>query len=44
MSEKSDFSGAVKGIQGGEVKGDAIVFYTQGLNTTGSREQPHKER
>jgi len=43
VSEKGDFGASVKGIQGGEVKGDAIVFYTKGVSTTGSAEQPYKE-
>ncbi|HKO08813.1 MAG TPA: toll/interleukin-1 receptor domain-containing protein [Alphaproteobacteria bacterium] len=43
VSEKSDLGGAMKGIQGGEVKGDDIVFYTQGVSATGSAEQPYKE-
>jgi len=43
VSEKSEFGGAIKGIQGGQVKGDAVGFYTQGMTTTGSGEQPYKE-
>lgn len=35
--------GAVRGIQDGQVKGDAVVFYTQGVTTTGNGEQPYKE-
>lgn len=43
VSEKSAVGGAQKGIKGGQVRGDAIVFYTEGLTTTGSGEQPYKE-
>lgn len=43
VSEKSEFGGAIKGIQGGQVKGDAVGFYTQGMTTSGSGEQPYKE-
>ncbi len=43
VSEKSGFGGAQKGIKGGQVRGAAIVFYTEGLTTSGSGEQPYKE-
>ena len=44
VNERAEFGGAAKGIQDGAVKDGAIVFYTQGLTTTGSGEQPYKER
>jgi len=43
VREKGDFGASVKGIQGGQVKGDDIGFYTQGVITTGSAEQTYKE-
>lgn len=43
VSEKSAFGGAEKGIKGGQVRGHAIDFYTEGLTTTGSGEQRYKE-
>ncbi len=43
VREKSNFGDASKGIQDGRVKGDVVVFYTQGMVTTGSSEQPYKE-
>jgi hypothetical protein len=43
VTEKSDFGAAPKGIQGGRVKGRAIVFFTRGRTTTGNGEQPYKE-
>ena len=33
----------MRGIEGGQVKGDVVVFYTQGVITIGSGEQPYKE-
>ena len=42
-AEKSAMGGADKGIKGGEVHGAAIVFYTEGLTTTGSGVRPYKE-
>ena len=41
--EKSNFGGVARGIQGGQIKGDGVVFYTQGLTTGGSGEQPYKD-
>jgi len=44
VREKSDFGGVARGIQGGQIKGDGVVFYTQGLTTVGGGgEQPYKE-
>lgn len=43
MSEKAEFGGSIKGIRDGQVKGDSVVFYTQGTTTAGSGEQPYKE-
>jgi hypothetical protein len=43
VSEKAEFGGSIKGIQGGQIKGDAVAFYTQGQTTTGGGEQPYKE-
>ncbi len=43
VREKGDFGASVKGIERGQVKGDDIVFYTQGVSTTGSAEQTYKE-
>jgi TIR domain len=43
VSEKAEFGGSIKGIQAGQVKGDSIAFYTRGLTTTGSGEQPYKD-
>jgi hypothetical protein len=45
VSEKSDFGGAARGIQGGQIKGDGVVFYTQGLTTAGGGgDQPYKDQ
>jgi len=44
VTEKSDFGGVARGIQGGQTKADGVVFYTQGLRTVGgSGEQPYKD-
>jgi len=43
VSEKAEFGGSIKGIQAGQVKGDSVAFYTQGMTTSGSGEQPYKE-
>ena len=43
VREKSDFGGVARGIQGGHIKGDGVVFYTQGLSTAGGGEQPYKD-
>jgi hypothetical protein len=44
VSEKSDFGGIARGIQGGQLKGDNVTFYTQGLTTAaGGGEQPYKD-
>jgi hypothetical protein len=43
VSEKAEFGGSIKGIRGGKVKGDSVVFYTDGMTTAGSGEQPYKE-
>jgi hypothetical protein len=43
VSEKAEFGGSTKGIRDGQVKGDSVVFYTQGVTTAGSGEQPYKE-
>jgi hypothetical protein len=43
VSEKTEFGGSIKGIEGGQLKGDQISFYTQGMSTTGSGDQPYKE-
>jgi hypothetical protein len=45
VREKSDFGGGARGIQGGQIKGDGVVFYTQGLTTAGGGgEQPYKDQ
>ena len=44
VREKSDFGGVTHGIQGGQIKADGVVFYTQGLTTAGDGgEQPYKD-
>lgn len=43
VSEKTEFGGSIKGIEGGQVKGDAILFHTRGMSTIGSDEQPYNE-
>jgi hypothetical protein len=43
VREKTDLGGAVHGIQGGQIKDDAIVFYTQSQTTSGNGTQPYKE-
>lgn len=43
VREKTEFGGSIKGIQGGKVQGDSIVFYTQGMTTSGTAEQPYKD-
>ena len=44
VTEKTDFSGVARGIQGGQIKGDGVVFYTQGLTTAGvGGEQSYKD-
>jgi hypothetical protein len=43
VSEKTEFGGSIKGIQGGQIKGDTLVFYTQGVTTAGNGEQTYKE-
>ena len=43
VHEQAQFGGSIKGIAGGQVKGDAVTFYTQGMTTAGSGEQPYKE-
>ena len=43
VHERTQFGGSIKGIAGGQVKGNGVVFYTQGMTTTGSGEQPYKE-
>lgn len=44
VSEKSDFGDVARGIQGGQIKGDGVVFYTQGRTTAaGGGEQAYKE-
>src|ERR1051325_1253207 len=43
VTEKTDFGGVARGIQGGQIKGDGVVFYTQGLTTAGGGEQPYKD-
>lgn len=43
VREETDGRGFVRGIQGGQIKGDAVVFYTQSMTTSGSGMQPYKE-
>jgi TIR domain len=43
VSEKSASGRADKGIKGGQVRGHTVVFYTEGLTTTGSGQQPYKD-
>jgi hypothetical protein len=43
VHERTQFGGSIKGIAGGQIKGDGVSFYTQGMSTTGSGEQPYKE-
>jgi hypothetical protein len=43
VREKTNVGTAVRGIQGGQIKGDAIVFYTQSQTTSGNGLQPYKE-
>lgn len=43
VREKTDDGSVVRGIQGGQIKGDVIVFYTQSVMTFGSSTQPYKE-
>jgi hypothetical protein len=43
VHEQAQFGGSIKGIVGGQVKGDGVTFYTQGMTTAGSGEQPYKE-
>ncbi|TMQ14501.1 MAG: hypothetical protein E6J91_15100 [Deltaproteobacteria bacterium] len=43
VREKTDVSAVVRGIQGGQIKGDTVVFYTQGVTTSGNGMQPYKE-
>jgi hypothetical protein len=43
VSEKTEFGGSIRSIHAGQVTGDAIVFYTQGMMASGSDEQPYKE-
>lgn len=43
VQERTDFGGSIKGIAGGQVKGDGVIFYTQGMTTAGSGDQPYKE-
>lgn len=43
VREKTDVGGVVRGIQGGQIKGNAVVFYTQGVTTSGSGLEPYKE-
>jgi hypothetical protein len=43
VRERTEFGGSIKGIAGGEVKGDGVMFYTQGMTTAGSGEHPYKE-
>jgi hypothetical protein len=44
VREKTNLGGAVRGIQGGQIKGDAVVFYTQSQTTSGSGLQSYKEQ
>ena len=43
VREKTDVGGVVRGIQGGQIKGELIVFYTQSVMMSGSDVQPYKE-
>jgi len=43
VREKSDFGGSLKGIHGGQVKGNVVTFHTQGMTTTGTGTAPYKE-
>jgi hypothetical protein len=43
VHERTQFGGSIKGIAGGQIKGDGVTFYTQGMTTTGSGDQPYKE-
>jgi hypothetical protein len=43
VREKTDDRGWVRGIQGGQIKGDMVVFHTQSQTTSGSGMQPYKE-
>jgi TIR domain len=43
VREKTDSGGAVRGIQGGQIKAGAVVFYTQSQTTSGNDPQPYKE-
>jgi hypothetical protein len=43
VREKTDFGGSVRGIQDGQIKGNAVVFYTQGQITSGDGLRPYKE-
>ena len=44
VTEKTRFGGTAKGIQGGRVKANSIVFSTQGMTTSGGGEQPYKDQ
>lgn len=43
VQERTDLGGSIKGISGGQVQGDGVIFYTQGMTTSGSGDQPYKE-
>jgi hypothetical protein len=44
VMEKSDFGSVARGIQAGQINGDGVVFYTQGLTTVGGGgEQSYKD-
>jgi hypothetical protein len=43
VREKTEAGGVVRGIQGGQIKGAAVVFHTQSVTTGGSGLQPYKE-
>lgn len=43
VREETDGRGFVRGIQGGQIKGDAIVFHTQSQTTSDSGLSPYKE-
>jgi TIR domain len=43
VRETSDMGTAANGIQGGRVNGGTIVFYTQGMTTTGNGVAPYKQ-
>ncbi|HEY6177701.1 MAG TPA: toll/interleukin-1 receptor domain-containing protein [Kofleriaceae bacterium] len=43
VRECVDARGFVQGIQGGQIKGDTVVFYTQSMTTSGNGLQPYKE-